>query len=516
MHIFLYGPSGSGKSTAGRLLADALDLAFLDLDVEIERSINQPVSTFMIEKGEDAFRQMETSKLRQCVVGPEKVIALGGGTLLSEVNQRLVQSCGRIIFLETDLAILVDRLAQDTNQRPLLRGDLSRSLGLLLRKRAAHYASFPQRVDASPSLEQVVWDIQRLLGRFRSRGMGQAHDVLALPGGLDQLGALLQTRGYGARVMLVSDAHVSPLYAGRAQASLRAAGFCASVFDIPAGETYKNIETVMALWRAYLDAGLDRGSTVIALGGGVVSDLVGFSAATFMRGCRWIAVPTTLLAMVDAGLGGKTGFDLPQGKNLVGAFYPPGLVLADPEVLSSLPERELRAGMAEVVKHGVIADPDLFSLCADGWDAVAARLPEVVRRGMAVKMRLIEQDPYEQGLRAALNFGHTVGHALELVSDFNLLHGEAVAVGMAVEAKLAERLSIAENSLSDLIIKSLAGLSLSVEIPDDLSRNELVQAMKLDKKKTDGTVRFTLPERIGQVKVGVSVDRLEDVFEEEK
>ena len=198
------------------------------------------------------------------------------------------------------------------------------------------------------------------------------------------------------------------------------------------------------LWKSFLENGLDRKSTVIALGGGVVGDMAGFAASTYMRGINWIAVPTTLLSMVDASLGGKTGFDLPEGKNLIGAFYPPKLVLADPSLLLTLPERELRSGMAEVVKHGIISDPELFALCARGLDWVKNNLEEVVKRAMAVKIKVIEEDPYEKGFRAALNLGHTVGHAVELVSKFNLRHGEAIAIGMVAEAKYSARVGLAD------------------------------------------------------------------------
>jgi 3-dehydroquinate synthase len=302
------------------------------------------------------------------------------------------------------------------------------------------------------------------------------------------------------------------LYGERALSSLQSAGYLTSQLVIPAGEAHKNLETVASLWRACLEAGLDRKSTVVALGGGVVGDLAGFAASTFMRGCNWVAVPTTLLAMVDASMGGKTGFDLPEGKNLVGAFYPPRLVLADPDVLSTLPERELRAGLAEVVKHGVIADPELFELCAQGWKMVTARLPEVVRRGMAVKVKVIEVDPYEKGIRAGLNLGHTIGHAVELVSGFSLLHGEAVGIGMVAEAQLAERLTVATPGLSDAIAEVLIGLDLPVEISEELDRAELIRAMRVDKKKAQGVIRFALPVRIGEVKVGVEIKDLEEAL----
>ena len=514
MHIFLYGPSGSGKSTVSKLLAEALGLPCLDLDAEIENAAGKTIYEYMLEKGEAAFRELETSILRKSLDGAEKVIALGGGTLLCDENRLLVQTYGQVIFLEAEPALLAARLAQDANQRPLLDGELEKSLTSLLKKRASHYATFPVRVDASQHPEKVAWDIQRCLGRYHLRNMGPAYDVLVQEGGLDSLGEMLRMRKFGEMILVVSDENVAPLYAGRVMASLQSARFTASMVIIPAGETHKTIETVLALWRGFLDANLDRKSTIIALGGGVVSDLAGFCAATFMRGCGWAAIPTTLLAMVDAGIGGKTGFDLPEGKNLVGAFYPPKFVLADPDVLLTLPVREMRAGLAEVIKHGIIADPDLFHLCADGWDRAASQLPAVVRRGMAVKVKIIEDDPYEQGSRAVLNFGHTVGHAVELVSRLSMLHGEAVAVGMVAEAKLAERLSIAGPGLANTLAEALSGLGLPVEIPRDLPHSELVSAMKMDKKKSNGAVRFALPVKIGEVKAGIEVDDLQSVLEE--
>ena len=188
------------------------------------------------------------------------------------------------------------------------------------------------------------------------------------------------------------------------------------------------------------------------------------------------------------------------------------LVLADLDVLSTLPRRELRSGLAEVLKHGVIADPELYALCAKGWDAVNARLPEVVRRGVAVKVKVIEEDPYEQGIRAALNLGHTIGHAVELVSGFSLLHGESVGIGMVAEARLAERLAVAGPGMSDALEKTLTALGLPVEIPEDLERNKLISAMKVDKKKKSGVVRFALPVQVGEIRVGVEVANLEEVL----
>jgi shikimate kinase/3-dehydroquinate synthase len=512
MHIFLYGPSGAGKSTIGATLADNLNLPFVDLDAEIERAAGQSIPDIMTGQGERIFRDLEAATLESAVSGPEAVVALGGGALLREDNRALAQFHGQIILLEAGLSTLVERLSQDENQRPLLVGEVEETLSAQLANRQEHYASFPLRIDASREPDQTSWDIQRLLGRYHLRKMGAPYDVVVQEGGIDQLGEMLNTRNLTGKVLVVSDTNVTPLYGEQMLNSIKTAGYEASQLVIPAGEGYKNLETITSLWRGALEAGLDRKSTIVGLGGGVVGDMAGFAASTFMRGCNWVAVPTTLLAMVDASMGGKTGFDLPEGKNLVGAFYPPRLVLADPDVLSTLPERELRSGLAEVVKHGIIADPELFDLCAQGWETVTARLPEVVRRGMAVKVKVIEEDPYEQGIRAGLNLGHTIGHAVELVSGFSLLHGEAVAIGTVAEARLAERLMVADTGLSDTIVNSLLALGLPVEIPKDLDQDKLISAMKMDKKKKSGVVRFALPVKIGEMKVGVEIENLEETL----
>lgn len=516
MHIFLYGPSGSGKSTIGKLLANSLNQPFLDLDAEIENIIGQTISDFISEKGENAFRDVENDVLGEKINGTYKVIALGGGALLRPKNRKLVQEYGQVVFLEADSSTLKKRLTQDSNKRPLLAGEIESSLEILLNERQEHYASFPFRIDASQSPERVFWNIQRRLGHYHLCNMGSGYDVVVQEGGLDSIGEFLRLRGIVGPILLLSDTNVAPLYADRVLTSLQTAGFAASILAIPAGESYKSLETVSSIWCGCLDADMNRKSTIVALGGGVVSDLAGFSAATFMRGCRWVAIPTTLLAMVDASIGGKTGFNLSEGKNLVGAFYPPRFVFADPNVLSTLPERELRAGLSEVIKHGVIADPDLFNLCTQGWKAVTKNLPELVRHGMAVKVKVIEEDPYEQGVRAVLNFGHTVGHAIEIVSNFNVLHGEAVAVGMVVETRIAERLSIASAGLSDTIAGTLSGLDLPIKIPKNLLHEEIILAMNKDKKKSKGIVRFSLPEKIGEVKFGIEIDNLSSVLEEKK
>jgi 3-dehydroquinate synthase len=251
---------------------------------------------------------------------------------------------------------------------------------------------------------------------------------------------------------------------------------------------------------------------VVALGGGVIGDLAGFAAATYMRGIPWVDVPTSLLAMADASLGGKTGADLPQGKNLVGAFHAPQMVLTDPSTLRTLPRAELRSGIAEVIKAGIIGDPELFDICAHGWEIIEADWDEIIPRAMAVKILVIEADPYEGGLRAVLNLGHTIGHAVEKVSNYELRHGEAVAIGMVAEARLAEQIGMAQQGLADEIKDACTQFGLPVDIPGDLPRGDILEAMQVDKKRSGAKVKFALPKRIGEVIPGIEVSDIEPIF----
>ena len=510
MHIVLYGPVGAGKSTVGKVLARNLNLPFVDLDHVIETKAGRSISQIMAQQGETACRDMETAALKQIISNKESVIALGGGALLREENRALVESKGRIIFLMAELDTLFGRLRSDSNKRPLLAGDLREKLTFLLANRKEHYDSFPLRFDANQAPEKLASQIQVMLGRFRLSAMGE-YDVIVQNGGIDDLGEMLKLRGLQTPI-IVTDHNIAQVHAEHVITSLNNAGFDPRMITIPAGEEYKNLDSISALWKSFLENGLDRKSMVIALGGGVIGDMAGFAASTYMRGIHWVCVPTTLLAMVDASLGGKTGFDLPEGKNLIGSFYPPKLVLADPQVLRTLPEAEFISGLAEVVKHGIISDPELFEICARGLDCVRANLEQIVKRAMAVKIKIIEEDPYEKGFRAAQNLGHTVGHAVELVSKFQLRHGEAVAIGMVAEAKLAERLTVATKGLPDEIAEVLSVLGLPVHIPQNLPREEIIKTMRVDKKKNAKAIRFALPAEIGRVEL-VDVTDLESVLE---
>ncbi len=508
--FFLYGPPGSGKTTIGKILADAIHLPFFDLDMEIENRWGCPIPQIFADFGETAFRQAEAEEIKLLLDHGEAVIALGGGTLVNPSVRVLVQDHGAVLCLQAANSVLLDRLSGDANynsqnrQRPLLAGDVAAKLEGLLAQRAEHYASFPAQLDTSHlDPQRAAWEAQIILGRFHLDHASQPYDVSIQADGISSIGKMISARGLHGPAALVTDSNTGPLYAARVRASLENAGISSTLIVIPSGESHKTIEYLQTLWDGFLDAGLDRGCFVLALGGGVVGDMTGFAASTYMRGIRWVNIPTSLLAMVDASLGGKTGVDIPRGKNLVGSFHPPALVLADPDVLQTLPEAEFRSGMAEAIKHGVIADPELLEECAKPH--IDWLMDKLVSRAMAVKVRIIEADPYEKGIRAALNLGHTVGHAVEWVSGYRLRHGEAVSIGLVVEAQLSELLGIAEPGLSQRIAAVLAGAGLPVEIPADLDRVTIRQAIRVDKKKSQGRIRFALPVRIGEVKIGVDV-----------
>ncbi len=313
------------------------------------------------------------------------------------------------------------------------------------------------------------------------------YDILIEPGLLSRV----ESWELHGSVVVVTNTTLAPLYGERLAARLGAA-----LVTIPDGEQYKTLETVSNLYVEFVAAGLDRSCTVIALGGGVVGDTAGFAAATYMRGVRLVQVPTSLLAMVDSSVGGKVGVDLPQGKNLVGAFKQPDIVLVDPSALTTLPQREWRCGLAEVIKHGLLADAALLEMASCSQDDTQAAA-ELIRRAVQVKVDVVQQDPFEQNIRAHLNLGHTFAHAIEQVSGYRWPHGEAVGIGLLAAARLSYRLNLCNVSVPEQVERILKDIQLPHQL-DSLDPQALYMAMATDKKWRNGRSRFVLLRGVGE------------------
>ncbi len=328
------------------------------------------------------------------------------------------------------------------------------------------------------------------------------YDILIEPGLLSRLGEIVKGLAPHERCGLIADAAVLKLHGDEALGALESAGY-RPVVATSQGEANKNLATIEGFYQALLRERLERGSPIIALAGGVVGDMAGFVAATYLRGVPFVQCPTSLLAMVDSSVGGKTGFNVPEGKNLIGAFYQPEVVIIDPLVLRTLPQRELRCGLAECIKHGVIRDASLVEFIRENLDPILAldpdTLAELVRRNVEIKAAVVAEDERERGVRAHLNFGHTFAHAIEATTGYGLIeHGEAVSLGMVAAARTAVEMGLCHRDLlTDLTtLLEETGLPVHAELA---SRDELGAAMKLDKKVSDDRVRFILPDRMGNV-----------------
>lgn len=338
----------------------------------------------------------------------------------------------------------------------------------------------------------------------------RSYEIHIGEGLIDHVGSICSKAVSSKKALIVSDDVVAPLYASRLETSLNAAGIEHALFTIPSGESSKAEAGLFAGYNAALDAGLDRHSFVIALGGGVVGDLAGYLAASYLRGIPFIQVPTTLLAMVDSSVGGKTGINLPKGKNLIGAFHQPASVIADLRTLETLPVRELHAGMAEVIKYGVIRDEELFDAVEDYAETNQSldmeNLSDLVERSCRIKAEVVEADEREGGLRSILNFGHTLGHALEQVSGYSTyLHGEAIAVGMHAAARISEKVQGLAAEDRERLVRLLQAFDLPIQAAD-VSWEDLMKAMERDKKSVAREPRFVLASAIGEVEFGIPVE----------
>ena len=538
--IVLVGMPGAGKSSIGRRLAARLGRPFRDADAEIEAAAGLPITEIFARYGEAHFRDGERRVIHRLISGPEPVVlATGGGAFADARTRALIQASGAVsVWLKCRVPTLLRRVAGREHRPMFLNADPTEVLQRLMAARHPLYAEADIVIAATDESPEITtrrtldaiesWrPPQRLPVALGERG----YEVLVGEGLLARAGAHLAPVLPARRVVVVTDERVAPLHLTALRAGLEEAGFgIAAVITVPPGEASKGFATLNRVLDEMLGAGIERRTGVVALGGGVVGDLAGFAAAVALRGLPFVQVPTTLLAQVDSSVGGKTGVNLAAGKNLVGAFHQPRIVLADTLALGTLPPRELRAGYAEVAKHGLLAGDEFWGWCeANGAALVKTADPALLAHAVIESCRLKaavvagdEREESAEGGRALLNLGHTFGHALEAECGFDgtLLHGEAVGVGLGLAAALSARLGHCSQELPGRVMAHLAECGMPARIRD-LGRGfavaALVGRMRKDKKVRDGRLRFVLLRGPGEAFTAddVGVEVVEGLLREE-
>jgi 3-dehydroquinate synthase len=538
-NLILAGFMGTGKSTIGRLCAQALNLRFIDADIEIERREGMRIPHIFETKGEAYFRELETSLAQEIAQQQDCVVATGGGMIVNDNNRNTLLHSGIGVCLSATPETIVKRVGGEAGaqNRPMLRPEqpeqtVQQRVAELLAQRAPKYAQMHYQIDTSSrSLHEMVNLIAEIYTGEQARitvntamqAQSAGYDIVIGDGVLDQLGHMLAGRGWTQPFAIVSDSIASSWHGGRASLALKNAGIDAFIHTTPAGEAYKNLGSIEGMYRKFSERGMERNSAVVALGGGVVGDSAGFAAATYLRGVPFVQVPTTLLAMADSSIGGKTGVDTAFGKNLVGAFKQPDLVVIDTSCLLTLPIRELRCGMAEIVKAALIAggEPhahihawlhraplskaEPFHDGSDGW--VTSDLINSLVDAILLKRQVVQDDPFEKGKRAWLNLGHTFGHGIEAWSEFKLKHGEAVSLGMVCALRLSHAMGFcsSEDAVEAIELLRQVGLPTSMDDAHQLTdglqfdADTIWQKMQSDKKKRAGKLRFVLMRRPGDV-----------------
>ncbi len=506
-NIVLIGFMGTGKSAVGALLARRLGWRCIDTDQVVETRHRTSVSRIFHRRGEAYFRELEARVVAEVAALSEVVIATGGGVVLRSENMTRLRQHGWIVALTAPKDVLLSRL-RDGPVRPLLRGDPPAAVSRLLAERERFYRDADLIVDvATAAPERVVDAIVAFLGNRERHSTvvrlgDRSYPIYIGEGILPLLPVDLAAMGAGHKVAVFSHPTI-PRAGAKLSRSLRAAGYEVTALSVPQGERFKRLSIAAQLLDRLARHRHDRSSSLIAVGGGVIGDLGGFVAAIYMRGIRLIHVPTTLLAMVDSSIGGKTGVNHGGVKNLVGAIHQPAEVLADVQVLATLPDRELRSGLAEVIKTAVIGDAQLFTYLDQHLEAILHRDPrplvEVVTRCAAFKAKIVETDERDARERQILNYGHTAGHAIEAAVGLGrYTHGEAIAIGMVLEASLAHRLGLVDAATVERqnTLLTRAGLPTA---PRRVDQRIFVHALRLDKKIHNGVLRCPLLRGVGKM-----------------
>jgi shikimate kinase/3-dehydroquinate synthase len=534
--IVLVGLMGAGKTSIGRRLAARLGLPFRDADAEIELAAGCTIPELFSRYGEGDFRAGERRVIRRLLAGDPMVLAFGGGAFMDRETRAAVRNEAISVWLRCPLPTLLRRVAGRDNRPLLADGDPAEVLQRLMDVRYPVYAEADMIVDcADESPDATTTRVLNALLDWRSPRRlsvvlpSTGYDVVIGDDLLARAGALLAPRMEQKRAVVVTDETVARLHLPALLRGLQATGVATSQIVVPPGESSKSLASWQNVVGQLLEARVERRTTVIALGGGVVGDLAGFAAATALRGLPLVQMPTTLLSQVDSSVGGKTAVNTAQGKNLIGAFYQPRMVLADTDTLTTLPRRELGAGYAEIAKAGLIGDAAFFAWCEANGAAVVAgnreAQAEAIMRACAFKAAVVGDDEREEKPndgRALLNLGHTFGHALEAEYGYTggLLHGEGVAVGLGLAFRLSARLGHCAAADADRVISHIAAMGIPAELHmlnRRFSAATLISHMRRDKKVRDGALKFVLAKGIGKAFTAsdVALEAVTDLLRQE-
>lgn len=524
--IVLVGLMGCGKSSVGKRLAFKLGLPFVDADEEIERAAAKTINDIFADHGEAHFRDGERRVIARLLNNGAQVLATGGGAFIHPETRKRVKDTALSIWLRAELPVLMRRvMKRDT--RPLLRdGNPEVTMQKLIEARYPIYAEADMTVESRDEPHDII--VNEIITRLATGIDGappssldanpsktvhvelgdRSYDVLITRGLVRDAGSLIKARFGAVKCGVVTDENVARHHLSTLEDSLKAEGIFAGSIIMKPGEATKSFRNLADLSERLLELGLERGDLVVPFGGGVIGDLAGFAAGILRRGVRFVQIPTSLLAQVDSSVGGKTGINTPQGKNLIGVFHQPSLVIADTAVLTTLPAREMRAGYAEVAKYGLLGDAGFFSWLETHWHGVFGNngpaLTTAIETSVAAKAAIVARDETETGDRALLNLGHTFGHALEAWTGYSdrLLHGEGVAIGMCMAFRLSEKLGLCPAGTSARVVNHLQAVGLPTRIGDipggKADAAELLRLMGQDKKVKAGKLTFILVRDIGQ------------------
>lgn len=512
--IILAGMMGSGKTTLAKLLSSYLDWEFIDTDQVIEKRNSKTIREIFAQEGESYFRDLEKELAIELQSKEHCVIATGGGMVVSEENRKILSQRALVVHLHSSTGELIKRLQGVKNRPLLLRGELHEQLQTIYKSRASVYEGLPAQIftDGKKPIQIVQEILFQLLESHNiiSSSKYNVHVGLNLS---SKLASILNEGSFSSPVFILADKTVWDLtgefYINQVKKQVvRELDFEPIVFL--STEQNKTMDAAISLWKKMIQKGADRASCVVVMGGGVLGDVGGFVASTLFRGIALIQIPTTLLAQIDSAIGGKTGVNLDETKNMVGTFYPANHTLIDPIFLLTLPEREIRSGFSEMIKTGMLGDAELFEfLEAESLSILNSRIDlllKAVEWTAKIKVDIVEEDLFEKsGRRILLNFGHTFGHAIEVLSNYELKHGEAVSIGMVLATKLAHHLNYCEKETLDRLIELLKNARLPVEMPK-FSKNAILAKMKRDKKRTNQILRFVFPRKIGTAEA-IPVDK---------